>query len=102
MMTFVHDHMSVPRQSLPVSSSEALQHPDVDNPCGFSPASADLSDLRRIQVEENRQLSSPLVNELRAVHKDERAASTCGYQARAQNRLPAARGSHEDTDIVGE
>ncbi len=93
MMTFVHDHVSVPRHDVPVASRKALQHADVDNSCGFSPAAADLADLTRLQIEENRQLSSPLIEKLRAVHKDERAASTCGYQVRAQNRLPTARGA---------
>ena len=85
-----------------VATDEALDHRHVDPAGNLVLASADLTDVFGCEVEKDGQLDPPLVEKLRPVDQNQRAAPAACDQLRTDHGLARTRWCDEDADVVGE
>jgi hypothetical protein len=104
VMALVHDHVSVVRDQILhlAPANKALYCRNVETAVGLVLPASDLADLVTVDAQEDRQLLTPLVEQVRSVHQDQRVPSPLGEEVDANHRLACARRGHEDARVVGE
>jgi hypothetical protein len=74
VMTLVNDDVSVGGYEIvdPTLPHQTLDHGDIEGAVGLAAATADLADLRHLDVHEHRQASDPLLHQLGPMNQNQR------------------------------
>ena len=89
MVALVHDDVPVicDQFSDILSTYKGLQHRDIQVSVGLEFATTDLPDFTRFQVQEQRELRSPLIEQRRPVNENQRIARPLRDDFDADNGL---------------
>ena len=104
MVTLIDNDVTVVRHEVvhDLLAVQALDDGDIDNVRGASASTADLADALDGQIQKRSEPLAPLIQELAAMHEDERVGFARGNESRGHNRFAEGSGRAKDAFVVCE